>query len=150
MRAAVGLALVLGLSDASACSNDMQDQPSYHSQEAPRKHSPEGSVPRTSRAVMLQSVGRTAGRLQQGARIFGVNCMHCHGPQGDGDGPVAGYLIEQPANLRSPKIQSKPEAEIYKVVTNGKEKRMPAFKGLLSAEERWAVAHYVKALGAVR
>jgi hypothetical protein len=141
----LALSLLVG-----GCSQDMQEQASYQPQEGPRKHSPDGSVPRTSRAVVLESVGGTPDRLQHGAGIFAVNCRHCHGPQGDGDGPVAGYLIEQPANLHSARVQSKTAAQIYGVVTNGKEQRMPAFKGFLSAEERWAVAYYVKALSAER
>jgi mono/diheme cytochrome c family protein len=150
MRSVLGVAVILGLCAAPGCSKDMQDQPSYHPQEAPRKHSPEGSVPRLSRAVAVKPAQRTEARLQYGARLFAINCTHCHGAQGEGDGPVASYLKEPPANLHNPRIQSKPDADIYEVVTNGKEDEMPSFKGLLSAEERWAVAHYVKALKAER
>ena len=125
------------------CSRDMQDQPSYQPQEPPRLHSPAGSVPRDSRTVLsaAQEVPAT-GRLS-GEQVYRVNCLHCHGPNGEGNGPVALYLKEKPANLHSGRIQDKTQAEIYEIVSHGKDV-MPAFRGELSADERWAVATYVK------
>jgi hypothetical protein len=129
------------------CSKDMQEQPSYQSQEAPRKHSPSGSIPRDSRAVLPGAFSLSKERLHGGARLFAINCAHCHGSAGEGDGPVAGYLRELPKNLRSPYIQKKPEAELYDIITKGRD-IMPAFQGYLSTEERWVLAHYVKMMSA--
>ena len=148
VRIMVGLTIASTVCGTPACSNDMQEQISYQPEEAPRKHSPTGSVPRESRAIVLELLPKSEARLEKGARLFRINCVHCHGAEGDGDGPVAGYLKDLPANLRSAEVQSKPEAEIYDIVTRGREHLMPAFKGFLSAQERWAVAYYVKALNA--
>jgi mono/diheme cytochrome c family protein len=128
----------------SGCSRDMQEQPSYQPQEAPRRHSPAGSVPRGSRAI-LSTVQRHDRSPASGQEVYRVNCLHCHGPGGIGDGVVAGYLKELPANLLSRAVQDKPQSELYDIVTHGKD-MMPAFRGELSADERNAVARYVKSL----
>ena len=129
----------------SGCSQDMQDQASYQSQEAPRLHSPAGSVPRQSRSIMAPITKRIGQTPSDGERVYRINCLHCHGPDGYGDGPVAGYLRELPANLRSHRVQDQSETAIYGTITQGKD-MMPTFKGELSAEERWAVAGFVKSL----
>ncbi len=125
----------------AACSRDMEEQPSYRSQEAPLLSSPVGSVPRDSRAFV--GARSSTDSLSQGARLFRINCSHCHGAAGLGDGPAAGYLKEKPSDLRSPEVQSMAEAVLYQVVTHGKDV-MPPFKGELSAEERRSVVAYIK------
>lgn len=126
-----------------ACSPDMSEQPSYQPQEPPRLHSPAGSVPRDSRAVLSAARGEQAAGNLSGAHLYRVNCLHCHGTRGEGNGPVAAYLKERPANLLSPAVQEKRQRELYDIVTDGKDV-MPAFRGELSADERWAVAGFVK------
>jgi mono/diheme cytochrome c family protein len=140
-RLAIGMLATAWM--AIGCSKDMQEQPSYHPQEAPRLHSPAGSVPRESRAIAPPFSALTQRHRERGVRLFAVNCTHCHGSKGDGDGPVAGYLKKLPANLHAARIQSKSVAELYEVVTHGKD-AMPPFRGELSAEERWIVASFIK------
>jgi mono/diheme cytochrome c family protein len=129
----------------NGCSKDMQDQPSFEPQEAPRKYSPTGSVPRESRSIVLTAPNKTEESLRQGASLFAINCAHCHGVHGNGDGPVAGYLKEMPANLQALEVQRKPEIELYAIVTSGKD-AMPPFRGELSAQERWAIVYFVTSL----
>jgi mono/diheme cytochrome c family protein len=129
----------------SACSRDMQEQPSFVAQEAPRKHSPAGSVPINSREALPAPPPRTPEIVNEGERLFAINCAHCHGSLGDGDGPVAGDLSELPANLHAPQVQKHSAVELYQTITEGKDV-MPAFKGELSAKDRWAIAYFVKSL----
>jgi mono/diheme cytochrome c family protein len=137
------LALLCG--SLAGCSRDMQDQPSYHPQEAPRLHSPAGSVPRDSRAVISADRHNNVVGADSGEQLYRVNCLHCHGPRGEGNGPVAAYLKERPANLLSRAVQEKSQAELYDIVTNGKD-MMPSFRGELSAAERQTVAALVQHL----
>lgn len=123
------------------CSKDMEEQPSFSFQEAPRLQSPQRSIPRTGPWYARTSTGKIA----DGSHLFSINCTHCHGPQGNGDGPVAGYLPELPPNLHAPAIQQKSDAVLYGIVTKG-EKVMPAFETFLSAEERWAVVSFLRSL----
>lgn len=146
--AAFILAAVCLFSGMPACSRDMQEQPSYQPQEAPRLHSPKGSVPRDRRLMRTFLTSHEA--LDEGARLFRINCAHCHGRDGTGNGPVVAYLKEQPADLRDPYVQGLSEAALYDTVTYGLavEGRdvMPAFQGELSAKERHSVVTYVKSL----
>ena len=99
--------------------------------------------------------------LEMGAGAFETNCAVCHGASGTGDGPmaerlqVAGYG-GTPANLTAggPTV-NKSDGEVYLIVTNGfagtyglpeNSFVMPPFKKLLTAEERWALVHYIRSL----
>jgi mono/diheme cytochrome c family protein len=135
----------LAFSSITACSRDMEEQASYQSQEAPRKHSPPGSIPLNSRTIRSSAPVTPDEQFDAGKRLFRINCVHCHGSNGGGDGPVAGYLRELPKNLLAPHVQRQSVAALYAIVTNGKD-LMPSFKGELSATERWAVAQYVTTL----
>lgn len=130
----------------AGCSRDMQEQPSFQPQEAPRLHSPEGSIPQKSRSVLLTLPTPTPERITRGAALFEINCSHCHGKVGLGDGPVGRHLVLPPFNLRADPTQRRPAEEIYTIVTDGRVV-MPSFKGVLSAEERWEVAYFVKSFG---
>jgi mono/diheme cytochrome c family protein len=137
--------LMIFLSSITGCSRDMEEQESYQAQEKPRRHSPTGSIPMNSRAIVTSMPDEPDQRMAHGRRLFTINCAHCHGPNGDGDGPVAGYLRELPKNLHALHVQQQPVAHLFATVTNGKD-AMPPFQGEMSAEERWAVAYYVKSL----
>src|SRR5205823_1983396 len=104
------------------------------------KHSPTGSVPIMSREVLLLPPLRTPEILNEGRQLFLINCAHCHGVHGDGDGPVAGSLIELPPNLHAPHVQKHAGGYLYQIITEGKNS-MPGFKGELSATERWAITY---------
>jgi mono/diheme cytochrome c family protein len=74
-----------------------------------------------------------AGQAASGAKLFSDNCESCHGTNGAG-----GHI--------GPNLQKSAVAEnlakVEKQVRNGGSV-MPPFKGVLSAEEIDAVAHYV-------
>lgn len=130
------------------CSENLEVQPSFQPQEAPRKHAPLGSVPQESRAILVSPPKKTAKQIQRGEALFEINCSHCHGKKGAGDGPVAKHIVVPPADLRSGDVQKKSDSELYRIVTDGRG-RMPAFHGEISAEERWAIVYFVKSFGNV-
>jgi mono/diheme cytochrome c family protein len=142
----LGCALA-ALCSLNACSQDMETQASYQSQEAPRRHSPPGSIPLQSRAAQPASTVIPADQRLAGQRVFQINCVPCHGPSGGGDGLVAGYLRDMPKNLQASHVQRRSADDLFAVVTEGKDS-MPPFRGELSAAERWAVVAYVKTLRA--
>lgn len=125
------------------CSNDMEEQPSYSYQEAPRVHSPPGSTPHVTPFSFATSPREHTQNPIDGARLFAINCTHCHGQQGMGDGPVAGYLPDLPPNLHASAVQQKPDKVLYTIVTHG-ENVMPAFEPFLSQEERWALVKFLR------
>ncbi|MGC3974496.1 MAG: DUF3341 domain-containing protein [Nitrospira sp.] len=139
---AVWLLLCINL---PGCSPDMQEQPSYRSQEAPRLHSPPGSIPRDSRAILSREALTVGLDVDRAAELYRINCLPCHGESGEGTGLVAPYLNELPANLRAPKVRALSKTELYRIITNGKD-MMPSFQGELSATERMILASFVQAM----
>ena len=79
-----------------------------------------------------------------GISVFKARCITCHGSDGSGNTAVGKSL--QVADLRSPEVQKKSDAELTESVSEGKG-NMPAFKTILSADEIQAVLKYVRTLG---
>src|SRR5437763_11645793 len=76
---------------------------------------------------------------EDGAALFKARCAMCHGPDGSGLTPVGKSLKVR--NLRSADVQKQSDAELAKIISNGKGK-MPAMKANLSgADIRTLVAH---------
>ena len=85
--------------------------------------------------------------VQRGQDVYTANCLSCHGPGGDGDGPAAASLPIPPADLSSAHAAAHADRDMIFWVTNGiAGSPMPAFGGELSeAEIRDAIA-YVRAM----
>ena len=78
-----------------------------------------------------------------GASTFEVHCATCHAPDGSGD-TVVGKSAKIP-DLRSPAVQSQPDAQLADVIANGKA-LMPGFKSSLSKDEIDALVKHVHLL----
>ncbi len=82
-----------------------------------------------------------------GAEVFAQNCVACHGPRGDGDGPAAASLTPKPRKLSSKEIMSKiSDDTIFNTVKKGgaafgKSPLMPPFAHLTDAQVKDLVAH---------
>jgi cytochrome c6 len=74
---------------------------------------------------------------------YKTNCVSCHAS--DGSGTPLGKSM-QAADLRSEQVQSKSDAELAQVITEGKN-NMPAFKNTLNPEQVQGVVKYVRELG---
>jgi mono/diheme cytochrome c family protein len=98
--------------------------------------------------------------LDQGKLLYEINCQHCHGAKGAGDGKVAtgvkvkdektGAEVEKSAypgvaNLTGDAYKNITEGHIFHVITYGKG-LMGAHGSQVSEEERWKIARYVKQL----
>jgi mono/diheme cytochrome c family protein len=93
--------------------------------------STQNPVPRDERSV---SLGRT---------LYAKQCQSCHGPRGRGDGQAAGRLNVSVPDLTDPDVQSESDGELFTIITRGS-KLMPAYRRLLSEEQRWHVVNYVR------
>ena len=114
---------------------------------------PEGSVPITGgevaysfeEAADLENPFDSSAEV--GQQIYAINCQHCHGPEGAGDGPIAAqfefYDAPIPSNLQESDLS---DGEMFHVVTYGLNTHMPAFEKLLTQEERWAVVEHLRSL----
>jgi len=79
-----------------------------------------------------------------GATTFKSKCILCHGPDGSGNTPLGKQL--QAANLGSKDVQKLSNAELRKVVHDGRA-NMPAFADQLSTEEIDQVIQFVRQFG---
>jgi mono/diheme cytochrome c family protein len=87
------------------------------------------------------------GNPDEGRLIFEDRCASCHGLQGRGDGPQAPFLSPRPASLISAGTSVKSDSELLAVITNGKARTaMPAWKDLLTEEQRRDVLAYIRTL----
>ncbi len=82
--------------------------------------------------------------LAQGKMLYEINCKHCHGAKGAGDGLVADKYPGV-ANLTGDAIKGVSEGHIFHVITYGKG-LMGSHGSQVNDEERWKIAKYVKQL----
>ena len=85
------------------------------------------------------------GDSEKGRTLYLKYCEVCHGPEGKGDG----YLLFDPpvANLTSPSIQKKSDAELWRSVHDGVQNTaMGMWKFVLSDEEITMILKYVRSL----
>ncbi len=73
---------------------------------------------------------------------FRTKCAMCHGP--DGSGSEVGKSMNVP-DLRAPVVQKLPDAELAKVISNGKG-GMPPFKNSLGEEQIHALVAHIRSL----
>jgi mono/diheme cytochrome c family protein len=83
--------------------------------------------------------------LEEGKQLYATYCFVCHGPEGRGNGPVAGAAMV-PADLTLARIQSQSDGSLYSTIRDGLS-TMPAYYDRLTPRERWLVVHYVRMLG---
>jgi mono/diheme cytochrome c family protein len=78
-----------------------------------------------------------------GANVYKAKCLTCHAKDGSGNTPVGKSL--QSADLRSPEVQKKSDAELTESISEGKG-NMPALKTLITEDEIHSVLSYVRTL----
>src|SRR5882757_6007020 len=77
-----------------------------------------------------------------GSVTFRTKCAMCHGQ--DGGGSEVGKSMNVP-DLRAPVVQKLPDAELAKVISNGKG-GMPPFKNSLGEEQIHALVAHIRLL----
>src|SRR5712672_1809905 len=96
--------------------------------------------------IGLFSVSSAQARSAQGSAAakatFQTKCAMCHGP--DGTGSEVGKSLNIP-DLRSEAVRKVPDAELVKIVSDGKG-GMPPFKGSLTEAQIHALVRYVRSL----
>jgi mono/diheme cytochrome c family protein len=92
--------------------------------------------------------------VEQGKALYHGKgtCFNCHGKDGGGNGPVASQLNPSPRNFHHHQFwRERTEGEIFWVIKNGSPgTSMIGFGNVLSDEEIWAVAQYVRSFAGER
>jgi len=96
---------------------------------------------KTLTCSLLLALALPVAALADGATLFKTKCAPCHGADGAGQTPVGKNLKVR--DLRSPEVQKLTDAEMMKVLAEGKGK-MPPSK--LSPEDMKAVIAFLRTL----
>ncbi|MEW5830127.1 MAG: c-type cytochrome [Chloroflexota bacterium] len=133
----------------------MEIQPSFRAAELPLPV-PARSVPVEGPAYVFDQAGNVIvpdnpvpadeDSIARGAIFYDINCKMCHGPVGNGKGPLAAFLVEvKPADLTSALVTNQADGELFLTLTNGKG-MMPYFIENLSVRDRWDVVNFIRTL----
>ncbi|HET7625901.1 MAG TPA: c-type cytochrome [Verrucomicrobiae bacterium] len=91
--------------------------------------------------------------IARGKTIYQQNCVACHGVNGDGKGDAAAFLVPKPRNFveANYRLRSTPnghlptDADLFRAISLGMPGTpMPAWKHILSDDDRWALVEYLK------
>jgi mono/diheme cytochrome c family protein len=91
----------------------------------------------------LADTKREAAEAQAGKTVYGMKCRSCHGANGEGNPAIAKALKTEIKPLMDPEVQSMSEADIKKIIMEGKGKMKPV---AVSGADLDNVAAYVKSL----
>lgn len=102
-------------------------------------------------AELQNPLPRTQQVFETGRKYYSIHCATCHGHVGAGDGGVtlanreAGFPIPPP--LYSDAIRNEyKDGRLYHIITMG-QGQMPGYAPRINPEHRWAIVHYIRALG---
>lgn len=93
--------------------------------------------------------------LEQGQAQYNIYCAVCHGEAGTGQSAVAQRGAIVPANFHQQRLRDAPIGHFFDIMTNGVYRGDPANGGYqsmysyasrITAEDRWAIAAYIRAL----
>jgi cytochrome c6 len=88
-------------------------------------------------------VASYADATPDGAVTYKAKCAMCHGPDGAGQTPTGKSMKVR--DLRSADVQKMSDAELMKVIADGKGK-MPAYKAKLGSDEIQALVTLIRNL----
>ena len=158
---------------------EMHYQPSYRSQEGPRLDVPASAVPITGKEVIYTSVEEYAalqnpgGDSQNGAALYNINCIFCHGSTMDGQGVIMQRenITMVPADLMGEITLERTDGELFGLISYGGNTGfttrvsalanpdedgercvgqgscpMPEFRRLLTEQERWDLVTYLRGM----
>jgi hypothetical protein len=164
MRLSRTLALIALL---AACRQDMHDQPKYE----PLEQSTFFADGRSERPLVPGTVARgrlfedahlytgkvggkpaetfpfaiTRERLERGRTQYGIFCAPCHDAVGQGDGMIVQRGMKRPASFHIERLRQAPPGYYFDVITNGFG-AMFDYSDRVSAEDRWVIVAYIRAL----
>ena len=82
--------------------------------------------------------------LARGKQVYDTICTVCHGPKGEGDGPIIGRF-PNPPSLLAAHARALPDGQIVHIVSRG-QGIMPAHAAQVLLEDRWRVILYLRQL----
>jgi mono/diheme cytochrome c family protein len=82
--------------------------------------------------------------LARGKQVFLNNCIVCHGPNGNGDGPII-PKYPNPPSFRTDQSRALPDGQMFHIITMGRN-NMPSHAAQVASDDRWKVILYIRTL----
>jgi len=84
---------------------------------------------------------------EAGKKIYLESCQNCHGPTGKGDSDMAAYLTPPPANLTAKATQAKTDAQLRKIILEGRPgTAMTGYEGAFEEPQLADLIAYIRSL----
>ncbi|MCA1620327.1 MAG: cytochrome c [Acidobacteria bacterium] len=85
--------------------------------------------------------------MRRGRERFQIFCAVCHGMTGEGDGLITRRGFRRPPSFYDDRLQegTTPASHFFDVITNGWG-AMPDYADSITAEDRWRIIAYLRAL----
>jgi mono/diheme cytochrome c family protein len=99
---------------------------------------------------LINPIEASPANLAEGKRLYEIFCINCHGIGGNGDGYLytSKLFTAKPRSLIEPFVQTKPDGEIFHIITVGSLSTLMGGHGSqIEPENRWKIIHYVRTLG---
>jgi mono/diheme cytochrome c family protein len=112
-----------------------------------------GGVPTFTQVAISTHPPATDATRARGRQLYDLNCAHCHGAQGDGNGYGAPFLVPAPRDFVAAQYkfrttgsgQFPTDEDIFRTISRGATGTgMPPWQYLLDDNDRWALVDYVK------
>ena len=85
--------------------------------------------------------------LDEGDKLFGVDCADCHGNDGHSPTDEGRWMYPRTANLISSQVQRYSDRELFSIVKNGiRMSGMPAFAPVETDEHIWDLVEHLRTL----
>lgn len=104
-----------------------------------------GKITGTTNFVELNQLPITETLMARGQQRYQINCLPCHGPQGDGNGITKKLGMGVVRNLHEKPYVLMTDGEIFNTISNGKGLMGP-YGANVTVPDRWAIVAYVRAL----
>lgn len=166
-RKAAFLVLAASVLSATACRQDMHNQPKYKPFAATtffddgRSERPtiDDTVARGQLHLdAARYTGKVDGKdinffpiqithadLERGQERFNIYCSPCHGRLGNGHGMIVARGLRQPPSYHDPRLVNAPVGHFFDVMTNGYG-AMYSYASRVAVDDRWRIAAYIRAL----
>jgi mono/diheme cytochrome c family protein len=91
-------------------------------------------------------VAPSATSIAEGKKLFTIDCVMCHGKEGDGKGELAvSKKLSLPDYRDETAMKKFTDGELFDIITNGKGE-MPAEGKRATPEQIWNLVNYVRSL----
>ncbi len=104
-----------------------------------------------SGAYIKNPLPSTPANVLRGHERYDIFCAPCHDKQGAGKGIVVttakGSFVPPPHIGTEPRVRDAADGHLFESITNGRT-TMPAYGHMITAEDRWLIVHYLRALQA--